>query len=97
MLKLKEEESRYSEKWAIESNIRKYSNFVGFPILVDGDRVNTIDAVWLKSKNEVMEEQHSEFYKYISQGFDEPRFTLHYATDAPVSIKAALSASRGLG
>ena len=53
VLKLKPEEAHFASRFHIEQNIRKYSNFVGFPIAVDGERVNTIDAIWMKSKNEV--------------------------------------------
>jgi len=88
VMKLKADESKFSQRFQIEQNIRKYSNFVGFPITVDGDHVNTLDALWMKSKNEITEEQHAEFYRYVAQSFDDPRYTLHFAADAPVSIRA---------
>ena len=69
VLKLKSDEGSFSQRFAVEQNIRKYSNFVGFPIYVDEDRVNTVEAIWAKSKNEVTPEQHSEFYQYIAQVF----------------------------
>ena len=47
MLKLKSDEASYSKRFSIEQNIRKYSNFVGFPIYVDGERVNTVETIWL--------------------------------------------------
>ena len=74
----------------MEQNIRKYSNFVGFPIYVDDERVNTVEAIWTKSKNEVTPEQHSEFYQYIAQAWDEPRYALHFNTDAPIAINSIL-------
>jgi TNF receptor-associated protein 1 len=58
ILKLKPEETKFAQRFHIEQNIRKYSNFVGFPIAVDGERVNTLEALWMKSKNEVTVEQH---------------------------------------
>jgi len=88
VLKLKESESNYSQQFHIQQNIRKYSNFVGFPIYVDGDRVNTVEALWMKSKNEVTVEEHNDFFRYVAQAFDDPRYTLHFAADAPVSIRA---------
>lgn len=30
----------------IDKVIKKYSNFVSFPVVLDGDRVNTIQALW---------------------------------------------------
>ncbi|KAL1527886.1 hypothetical protein AB1Y20_009262 [Prymnesium parvum] len=88
VIKLKPEESNFATKWHIGSNIRRYSSFIGFPIKINGERVDTVEAIWLKGKNEVTKEQHSEFYRYISQSFDDPRYTLHFTMDAPISIKA---------
>ena len=81
-------ETSFTERYTVERNIRKYSNYIGFPIKVDGERVNTVEALWTKSKNEVTQEQHNDFFKYLGQEFSDPRFTLHFAADAPVSIKA---------
>lgn len=32
--------------------------------------------------------QHEEFYRYIAQAYDKPRYTLHYKTDAPLNIRS---------
>ena len=88
VLKLKPESKLFASRFSIEKNIRKYSSFVGFPISVDGEKVNTIDAIWTKPKNDVSVEQHSEFFRFVAQTFDDPRYTLHFAADAPVSIRA---------
>jgi len=40
------------------------------------------------SKNEVTQEQHEEFYRYISNSFDSPRYTLHFNTDVPIQISS---------
>lgn len=34
--------------------------------------------------------QHTEFYRFIGNCIDAPRFILHYSTDVPLSIKALL-------
>lgn len=36
---------------------------------------------------DVSEVQHEEFYRYIAQTHDKPRYTLHYKTDAPLSLR----------
>lgn len=38
--------------------MQKYSNFVGFPILLNGDKLNTIQPLWTLPKEAVSEEQH---------------------------------------
>lgn len=39
---------------------------------------------------DITPEQHTEFYRFISNAYDQPRFTLHYKTDVPLSIRALL-------
>lgn len=34
--------------------------------------------------------QHAEFYRFIGNCFDSPRFILHYTTDVPLNIRALL-------
>lgn len=38
----------------------------------------------------VTKEMHCEFYRFIANSFDKPRFILHYKTDAPLTIQALL-------
>mmetsp|Transcript_3756 Transcript_3756/g.6485 ORF Transcript_3756/g.6485 Transcript_3756/m.6485 type:complete len:747 (+) Transcript_3756:88-2328(+) len=88
VLHLKPELSQYSNETTIETILKKYSNFVGFPIFLNGNRVNTIDAIWLQEPKTVDEEKHSAFYKYVSHMHDEPLSTIHFRMDAPLDIKA---------
>ncbi|XP_031780857.1 heat shock protein 75 kDa, mitochondrial [Nasonia vitripennis] len=80
----------FSDEDTVNGIIQKYSNFVGSPIFVNGKRVNTIEALWMLDPKEVTPEQHIQFYRFIANSYDEPKFTLHYTTDAPVSIRALL-------
>jgi len=88
VLHLKPELAQYSDESTVERILKKYSNFVGFPIFLNGNRVNTIDAIWLQEPKTVDEEKHSAFYKYVSGMYDEPLSTLHFRVDAPLDIKA---------
>jgi HSP90 family molecular chaperone len=74
----------------IKDVLNKYSNFVRFPIFVNGDRVNTVEAVWARDPKEVDEETYTEFYKYIANAIDEPLDTLHFRADAPLEVRALL-------
>jgi HSP90 family molecular chaperone len=90
VLHLKSDLSQYSDESTVESILKKYSNFVGFPIYLNGNRVNTIEAIWLQDPKTVDESKHSDFYKYVSHMYDEPLSTLHFRMDAPLDIKALL-------
>ena len=74
----------------IEEILTKYSNFVQYPILLNGKRVNTIQAVWSMDPKEVEYETYSEFYKYVAQAVDEPLDILHFRADAPLEVQALL-------
>ena len=87
-LHLKDECVEYCDPVRIKDCIRKYSSFVSFPIKVNGVVANTISALWVQDKNMITEAQYKEFYKFISNAFDEPRYTLHFRTDAPLDLKA---------
>lgn len=52
--------------------------------------MNTVEPLWTKEKNSVTTEQHKEFYRFIANAWDEPQFTLHYKTDAPITISSIL-------
>lgn len=92
VLKLKEEAAEFASPNKIKQILGKYSNFVSFPIHLNGERINKVEALWLKNKNEVTEEQYKEFYRFASHAFDDPRYTFHFNADAPLNINALLFA-----
>ncbi|MFP6865640.1 MAG: molecular chaperone HtpG [Roseibacillus sp.] len=87
---LKEEHEEFAKTHRVRGIIERYSNFVGFPVNLNGERVNTVEAIWLKPKNEVTEEQYKEFYQFTAHAMDDPRYTMHFAADAPLAINALL-------
>ena len=68
--------------------ISKYSNFVNFDIKLNGQKANTIQAIWSKPKNEVTDEEHESFYKFIANAYDKPTYRLHFQTDSPHTLQA---------
>ena len=90
VLKLKEEEKDFSKSERFKEILTRYSSFVQFPINLNGERINTVQALWLRNKNEIKEEDYTEFYKFHANAFDEPRMRLHFSADAPLAINAIL-------
>jgi TNF receptor-associated protein 1 len=90
VIELKEECSDFSHDWKVKEILERYSAFVSFPINLNGKHINTVQALWLRNKNEVKEEEYTEFYKFQAHAFDEPRLRLHFSADAPLSINALL-------
>ena len=90
VIQLTEADKEYATKYRVESVIKRYSNFVGFPIELNGEAVNTINAIWTRNKSEITNEEYDEFYKFIGHDIDAPLYRLHFSADAPLSIKALL-------
>ena len=74
----------------VKKVIQKYSNFINFPIYLNGDKLNLVGALWAKEKREVTEEEYKKFWEYISGTTVPYRFKLHYSADVPLSIKALI-------
>jgi len=49
-----------------------------------------VQAIWVRNKNEITDEEYTEFYKFIANAFDEPYYRLHFSADAPLAINALL-------
>lgn len=90
VIKLKEDALEFCRPDRVKAILAKYSNFVSFPIQLNAERVNTVEAIWLKSKDEVTEEQYKAFYQFTAHAFDEPSYRLHFQADAPLVINALL-------
>ena len=88
VLKLKAEYTEYADDYRLKHLIERYSNFVGFPILLDDKRVNEVEALWLKNKSDITEDEYKAFYQFTAKAYDEPSYRLHFSADAPIAINA---------
>ncbi|CAG5897785.1 unnamed protein product [Menidia menidia] len=88
VLYLKDDCKEFCSEDRVKEVITKYSNFVSFPIFLNGRRLNTLQALWMMEPKEISDWQHEEFYRYVAQTYDRPRYTLHYRADAPLNIRS---------
>ncbi len=87
---LKEEAKEFSEKYRLETIIKKHSNFISFPIYLEKEKINTIAALWREPKSSVKKEQYNEFYKFLTYDSEEPADVIHISIDAPIQFNALL-------
>ena len=83
---LREDAAEYLEKDKLERTLKTHSNFIAFPILLEGEKVNTITALWREPKFQIKPEQYEEFYKFLTYDSKAPMETIHMAVDAPVQF-----------
>ena len=89
-LELKDDAKDFAQESTIERIIERYSSFVPFPIELNTKRINTVQAIWARSKNEIKEEEYNEFYTFVGHDHDKPLFRLHFNADAPLAIQSLL-------
>ncbi|RMH61959.1 MAG: molecular chaperone HtpG [Calditrichaeota bacterium] len=89
-IELRENAAEYADPDKIKNIIKKHSNFVAFPIKVDGEKVNTVRALWREPKFKIKKEEYEEFYKFLTHDYQEPLDTLHVSIDAPVQFNALI-------
>jgi len=89
-LELKDEAKEFADKSTLERIIKRYSGFVPFPIELNGDKVNTVQALWTRSKSEIKPEEYDEFYQFIGHDHEKPLLRLHFNADAPLAIQSLL-------
>ncbi|GAB5036972.1 heat shock protein hsp90 family protein [Nannochloropsis oceanica] len=84
---LKEKCKEFAKPARVKEIIKKYSNFVNFPIKVNGEVCNTVRALWTEDKKDITDDQYKEFYRFIANAYDDPCYRLHFRTDAPLDLK----------
>jgi molecular chaperone HtpG len=79
-LHLKDAETEFAGDFRLESLIRKYSDHIGFPVLLrnegeddqEAKTVNSATALWTRSRADVSDDEYKEFYKHIAHDFVDP-------------------------
>ena len=91
ILHLREDEKEFLESYRLRSIISKFSEHIAIPIEMleelygeDAEKkepgfeqVNKGQALWMRSKSEISDEEYNDFYKLISHDFEEPLAHAH--------------------
>jgi molecular chaperone HtpG len=103
ILQLRAEDKEFLKEWKLRELVKKYSDFVDHPIVMDVVReneqkektipeetLNSRKAIWQRPKSEISPEEYVEFYKYLSHDFEAPAETIHYSAEGAVEFRALL-------
>jgi molecular chaperone HtpG len=92
VLHLKDEHRELAKAWRVREIVKKYSDFVPFPIVLGDDEVlNQSRALWTLPKSQIDEAQHRELFHHLGGAPDDaPLLTVHLSVDAPVQFHALL-------
>src|SRR5574343_805881 len=93
ILHLRDGEDDFLNGWKLKSIIRKYSDHITLPIVMqkeewnqekgeqvatdEDETVNQANALWARSKSEVTDDEYKAFYKHVGHDFEDPLAWTH--------------------
>lgn len=104
----------FSDEWVLKRLVKKYSDFIAWPIKMKAEReepeldaegkpiegktktvvedevLNSRKAIWLRSANEVTEDEYKEFYKHVSHDWGDPFERIHYRAEGSQEFTALM-------
>lgn len=87
----------FTDKWVISRIVKRYSDFVAYPIIYkdkeakEPDKpLNSMKPIWTRLRSEVTEEEYKEFYKHISHDWNEPMKTWSFRAEGRSEYQALL-------
>lgn len=92
ILSLKEGEDfeTFLEPWKIKELIKKYSDYVRYPIYFEGEVVNSTKPIWKIDKSELTDEKYNEFYKSNFHDWEDPMLHFHLKVQGNIEYTALL-------
>ena len=103
----------YTAEYKIKELVKKYSDFIAWPIRMEVERrtpasqeegaegseeqitietqtINSMKALWAKSRDEVSDDEYKEFYKHIAHAWDDPLEIIPMKAEGTFEYRALL-------
>ncbi|MGH4007204.1 MAG: molecular chaperone HtpG [Pseudonocardiaceae bacterium] len=93
----------YTDDWKIKEIVKRYSDFIAWPIRMEVERtdkdgkatreietVNSMKALWARSRNEVEEDEYKEFYRHVSHDWNDPLEIISMKAEGTFEYQALL-------
>jgi len=87
---LRKDAAEFADEWALKQIVKKYSDFVSYPIYVGEEQANQQLPLWRKAPSDVAAEEYNQFYQQMTMDFQEPLMVIPFASDAPLNVRAIL-------
>ena len=82
--------SEYLNKDKVEELVKKYSDYIRYPIMLEDKTLNTMLPIWKKNKKSIKDEDYDNFYMNNYFDFEKPLKKLHYKVEGNTSYTALL-------
>ena len=100
-LYLKPDEAEFADGWRLRSIVKKYADHVSVPVVMkqmateedkepEDEVVNSAKALWTRSRSDVSEDEYKEFYKLVSNDFQDPLKWSHNKVEGKLDYTSLL-------
>ncbi|POX50385.1 molecular chaperone HtpG [Streptomyces sp. Ru71] len=89
----------YTSEWKIREIVKRYSDFITWPIKLvqpkgddapEPETLNSMKALWARSRDEVSDDEYHELYKHISHDWRDPLETIRLQAEGTFEYQALL-------
>ncbi|MEO8699663.1 MAG: molecular chaperone HtpG, partial [Kofleriaceae bacterium] len=80
----------YTDEHVVTEVVKKYSDFVGYPIRLDNKTLNSMKAIWDRPKAEVSDDEYKAFYRHIAHDWTDPLRTIPVRLEGTIEAYALL-------
>ena len=87
-----EDYDKYLDVEYIKDLIKKYSDYIRYPIIINDEKesVNSMIPLWKKDKGKIKEEEYDSFYQNKFYDYQKPLKVIHTSVEGMTSYKALL-------
>ncbi len=96
-LHLREDAKEFTERFRVQGIVRKHSNYLPWPIWMDGEgddaekeQINSGKALWAEPPSQVTDEEANAFYRTVAMDWRDPALRIHFSVDSPLQYSALL-------
>lgn len=106
ILHLKDDALDFADGWRLRSVIKKYSDHISLPVIMQKDQpvaeegeepaapedetINTATALWTRSRSEIKDEEYQEFYKHVSNDYQDALSWSHNRVEGKLDYTSLL-------
>jgi molecular chaperone HtpG len=89
-ISLKKDAHEFADAWRLKQLVRKYSDYIGYPIIIDDEQANQQESIWRRNPSDVTAEEYNKYYQQLTMDFEDPLLTIHLTSDAPMHLRSLL-------
>ena len=80
----------FLEDWKIKELVKKYSDYVRYPIYFNDEVINSTKPIWKTDKSQLNDEKYNEFYKSNFHDWEDPMMHFHLKVQGNIEYTALL-------